>query len=104
MDFNLVPDHWGFDVRSWLEAFAAEYSLLEELRLKRMTASLGAKEMDADSIFSKLKFHGSFSKAYALCVNLELGQHGRRAGRVNRTVRTWYTRLMSHIQSVYVIQ
>ncbi|TQD85591.1 hypothetical protein C1H46_028861 [Malus baccata] len=45
MDFNLVPDHWGFDVRSWLEAFAAEYSLLEELRLKRMTVTDESLEM-----------------------------------------------------------
>ncbi|KAM1235636.1 hypothetical protein ACFX2J_005070 [Malus domestica] len=44
-DFNLVPDHWGSDVRPWVEAFAAEYPLLEELRLKRMTVTDESLEM-----------------------------------------------------------
>lgn len=36
-DFNLVPQHWGADVHSWLVVFAKVYPFLEELRLKRMT-------------------------------------------------------------------
>ncbi|BFG27665.1 hypothetical protein CerSpe_139390 [Prunus speciosa] len=38
-DFNLVPPNWGSDVQPWLEVFASEYPLLEELRLKRMTVT-----------------------------------------------------------------
>ncbi|KAM1369100.1 hypothetical protein ACFX2F_039729 [Malus domestica] len=41
----MVPDHWGSDIRSWLEAFAAENLLLEELRLKRMTVTDESLEM-----------------------------------------------------------
>jgi transport inhibitor response 1 len=38
-DFNLVPPNWGAQIHSWLLVFAAKYSFLEELRLKRMSVS-----------------------------------------------------------------
>ncbi|KAF8031391.1 hypothetical protein BT93_D0556 [Corymbia citriodora subsp. variegata] len=49
-DFNLVPQNWGADIRSWLTVFADRYPLLEELRLKRMTVT------DESLKFLALKF------------------------------------------------
>ncbi|XP_030473189.1 protein TRANSPORT INHIBITOR RESPONSE 1-like [Syzygium oleosum] len=49
-DFNLVPQNWGADIRSWLAVFADRYPFLEELRLKRMTVT------DESLKFLALKF------------------------------------------------
>ena len=58
-DFNLVPANWGADVRPWLDAFAARYPFLEELRLKRMTVSDDSLEFLALSFpnFRSLSLH-----------------------------------------------
>ncbi|KAL8143105.1 hypothetical protein V2J09_016137 [Rumex salicifolius] len=48
-DFNLIPEGWGGYVYPWIEAMAAAYPWLEELRLKRMVITDDGLELIAKS-------------------------------------------------------
>nr|XP_016492017.1 PREDICTED: protein TRANSPORT INHIBITOR RESPONSE 1-like [Nicotiana tabacum] len=48
-DFNLVPEGWGAHVQPWIAAMSGTYTMLEEIRLKRMVVSDESLELISTS-------------------------------------------------------
>lgn len=48
-DFNLVPEGWGAYVQPWIAAMSGTYTMLEEIRLKRMVVSDESLELISTS-------------------------------------------------------